>query len=121
MKEEIEVKRKVYTVVEQIGEHSYKVERKGSFFFLKKFENESEKFEAFCDAEHHLRVSGVTNPKCYIYDKKARIAVVDYIEGETVLEMLAKDDLPEEILDQLFKTTGYFIPLQVYLGGRLLT
>ncbi len=23
-----------------------------------------------------------------------------------------------EHLDQLFKTTGYFIPLQVYLGGR---
>ena len=34
MREEIEVKRKVFTVIEQIGEHSYKVERKGQFFFL---------------------------------------------------------------------------------------
>ena len=44
MNEEIEVKRKVFTVVEQIGEHSYKVERKGQFFFLKKFEDNSKKF-----------------------------------------------------------------------------
>ena len=70
MKEEIEVKRKVFTVVEQMGEHSYKVERKGQYFFLKKFENDDAKFDAFCEAEHQLRVSGVTNPKCYLYDKK---------------------------------------------------
>ena len=107
MKEEIEVKRKVYSVVEQIGEHSYKVERKGQFFFLKKFENDSEKFDAFCDAEHRLRVSGVTNPKCYIYDKKARIAVVDYIEGKNCLDMLIKEDLSEDVLDLLFKTFWY--------------
>ena len=37
MVEEIEVKRKVYTVVEQIGEHSFKVERKGQFFFFRRY------------------------------------------------------------------------------------
>ena len=107
MKEEIEVKRKIYTVVEQIGEHSYKVERKGQFFFLKKYENDADKFEAFCNAEHRLRVSGVVNPKCFVYDKKERIAVVDYIEGETCLDILMQGSLPEEILEQLFKTFWY--------------
>ena len=107
MNEEIEVKRKVFTVVEQIGEHSYKVERKGQFFFLKIFEDNSKKFEDFCDAEHRLRVSGVVNPKCLIYDKKARIAVVDYIEGKNCLEELLNGDLPETVIEQLFKTFWY--------------
>ena len=107
MKEEIEVKRKVFTVVEQIGEHSLKVERKGQFFFLKKFESDSEKFEAFCDAEHHLRVSGIVNPKCYLYDKKTRIAVLEYVEGESCFETLLKGELPEPVIEALFKTFWY--------------
>lgn len=107
MKEEIEVKRKVFTVEEQIGEHSYKVERKGQYFFLKKFEGREKEFEDFCNAEHRLRVSGVVNPKCYLYDKKAKIAVVDYIEGNTCLQDLLEADLPEEVIEQLFKTFWY--------------
>ena len=107
MKEEIEVKRKVFAVEEQIGEHSYKVERKGQLFFLKKFEDNEKEFEAFCDAEHRLRVSGVINPKCIVYDKKTRIAVTEYIEGNNCLEELLKGDLPEVVIEQLFKTFWY--------------
>lgn len=107
MKEEIEVKRKVFTVEEQAGERSYKVERKGQFFFLKKFEDNEKDFEAFCDAEHRLRVSGVINPKCIVYDKKTRIAVTEFIEGNNCLEELLKGDLPEVVIEQLFKTFWY--------------
>ena len=107
MKEEIEVKRKVFTVVEQIGEHSFKVERKGQFFFLKKFESDDVKFEAFCDAEHQLRVSGVVNPRCYLYDKKLKIAVIEYVEGDNCLKTLLNGDLPEGVLEALFKTFWY--------------
>ena len=107
MKEEIEIKRKAFVVEEQIGEHSYKVERKGQYFLLKKFEENEKGFEDFCDAEHRLRVSGVVNPKCLIYDKKARIAVVDYIEGNNCLEELLNGDLPETVIEQLFKTFWY--------------
>ena len=107
MTEEIEVKRKVYTVVEQIGEHSYKVERKGQFFFLKKYEDRVAEFEQFCDGEHRLRVSGVVNPKCFVYDKKTRMAVVEYIEGETCFDTLLNGELPEQAIELLFKTFWY--------------
>ena len=107
MVEEIEVKRKVFTIVEQLGEHSFKVERKGQFFFLKKFESDPAKFEAFCDAEHHLRVSGIVSPKCYLYDKKTRIAVLEYVEGESCFETLQKGELPEQVIEALFKTFWY--------------
>ena len=107
MKEEIEVKRKVFTVVEQIGERSFKVERKGQYFFLKKFESDDAKFEAFCEAEHQLRVSGVVNPKCYLYDKKLKIAVIEYVEGDNCLQTLLQGELPEGIIEALFKTFWY--------------
>lgn len=107
MNEEIEVKRKVFTVIEQIGEHSYKAERKGQFFFIKKYEDNVKAFEDFCDAEHRLRVSGVTNPKCYLYDKKSRIVVLEYIEGRNCLDILCEEELPEAAIELLFKTFWY--------------
>ena len=107
MREEIEVKRKVFTIVEQIGEHSYKVERKGQFFFLKKFEGNAKAFDEFQDAEHRLRVSGIVNPKCYLYDKKTMIAVIEYVEGDTCLEALLGGELTESNIELLFKTFWY--------------
>ena len=107
MNEIIEIKRKEYEVIEQISDHTYKVERKGQYYLMKKFEDDPAGFEKFVDAEHDLRVSGVTNPKCYFYDKKLRIAILEYIEGETCFDILLKEDLSESIIEQLFKTFWY--------------
>ena len=107
MNENIEIKRKEYEVIEQIGDHTYKVERKGQYYFMKKFEDDPAGFEKFVDAEHDLRVSGVANPKCYLYDKKLRIAILEFIEGETCFDTLLKEDLPESVIEQLFKTFWY--------------
>ena len=107
MNEIVEIKRKEYEVIEQIGDHTYKVERKGQYYFMKKFEDDPAGFEKFVDAEHDLRVSGVANPKCYLYDKKLRIAILEYIEGETCFDTLLKEDLPEGVIEQLFKTFWY--------------
>ena len=107
MVEEIEIKRKVYQVVEQLGDRSFKVERKGTYYFLKKSENDKEGFEQFVDCEHRLRVSGVTNPKCFLYDKNLRWTVIEYVEGENCLDLLLKGDLSEEVLQLMFKAFWY--------------
>lgn len=107
MNEIIEIKRKEYEIVEQISEHTFKVERKGQFYFMKKFEDDPAGFEKFVEAEHKLRVSGVTNPKCYLYDKKLRIAILEYVEGETCFDTLLKEDLSESVIELLFKTFWY--------------
>ena len=107
MNEIIEIKRKEYEIIEQIGEHTFKVERKGQYYFMKKFEDDPVAFEKFTDAEHSLRVSGVTNPKCYLYDKKLKIAILEYVEGETCFDTLLKEDLPESVIELLFKTFWY--------------
>ena len=107
MNEIIEIKRKEFEVIEQIGERTFKVQRKGQLFFMKRFGDDAKGFEQFIDDEHHLRVSGVTNPKCYLFDKKLRIAVIEYIEGKTCLENLLESDLPEQVIELLFKTFWY--------------
>ena len=108
MVEEIEIKRKIYQVIEQIGDRSFKIERKGQFFFLKKFDDDKAGFDKFVDAEHRIRVSGITNPKCFLYDKKLRWAVIDYIDGDNCFDLLRNNGaLPEEILDLMFKAFWY--------------
>ena len=107
MNEIIEIKRKEYEVIEQLGDHSFKVKRKDQVFFMKKFGDDPVTFEKFVDAEHRLRVSGVTNPKCYLYDKKLRIAIIEYVEGENCLETLLKEDLSESVIELLFKAFWY--------------
>ena len=107
MVEEIEIKRKNYQVVEQISGHSFKVERKGKYYLLKKFDDDPEGFEKFVDCEHRLRVSGVSNPKCYLYDKKLRWAILEYIEGENCFGMLQIAPLPEQVLELMFKAYWY--------------
>ena len=107
MNEIIEIKRKEFEVIEQLGDRSFKVTRKGQFYFLKKFEDDAKGFEKFVDAEHKLRVSGVVNPKCLIYDKKTRIAVTEFIEGDNCLEALLGGELPETVIELLFKTFWY--------------
>lgn len=107
MKEIIEIKRKEFEVIEKLGPRSYKVERKGNFYFLKKFDNDKKGFEKMVKNQEYLRNSGFPLPKVYMWDKNLMIFVCDYIEGETVFETLAKEDLDEKILEDLFML-GYY-------------
>ena len=119
MVEEIEIKRKVYQVIERIGDRSFKIERKGKFYFLKKFDEDRKGFDDFVDAEHRLRVSGVSNPKCFLYDKKLRWAVLDYIEGDNCFELLRQNgSLSEEIIDLMFKAFWYARNDRMYLDMK---
>ena len=107
MNEILEIKRKEFEIIEQLGDRSFKALRKGTYYFIKKFEDDIQGFNNFVDAEHRLRVSGVTNPKCYLYDKKLRIAVVEFIEGESCIDLVLKDGITEQILELFFKTFWY--------------
>lgn len=107
MNQIVEIKRKEYEIIESIGSHSFKVMRKNQYFFMKKYEDDPAGFEKFIEAEHRLRVSGVTNPKCFLYDKKTRTVIVEYVEGKNCLQNLLEGDLPESIIELMFKTFWY--------------
>lgn len=107
MKEIIEIKRKEFEVLEQLGERTYKVTRKGKLFFLKKYSNKEE-FNDFVEKQHRLKITAIDIPKVYLFDKHQLISVVDFIEGPTMLDELLKGDIQnEEIYRLLFADEWY--------------
>ena len=107
MKEIIEIKRKEFEVLEKLGEHSFKVQRKDKIYFLKKYDNK-DSFNSFVEHYRRLKITAMDIPKCYLFDKNLLISVVDYIEGETVFSSLLKEDITnEEIYKNLFLTEWY--------------
>ena len=107
MNEIIEIKRKEFTVIKEMGDRSFKVERKGTFYFLKKYSSKQE-LQDFEEKQHRLKFTAIDLPKVYLFDKKDLISVVEFIEGDTVLELLAKEDVQDENLYKcLFSTEWY--------------
>ena len=95
MKEIIEIKRKEFEVLETMGEHSFKVQRKNKIFFLKKYENK-DAFNAFVDQYRRLKITAMDIPKCYLFDKNLLISVVDFIEGDNIFDILLISNVMEQ-------------------------
>ena len=95
MTETIEIKRKEFVVLEHLGENSFKVERKGNIYFLKKYKNR-DCFDEFVNAYRRLKITALDIPKLYLFDKNQLISVVDFIEGPTIYEELLQHDLENE-------------------------
>lgn len=102
MKEIIEIKRKEFEVIEPVGDRSFKVERKGNTYFLKKFEGDKKGFEETIKNQEILRNCGILVPKIYLWDKNSMIFVTDFIEGPTCFETLCKEDFDEALIENLF-------------------
>lgn len=107
MKEVIEIKRKEFEVIEKIGARSYKVERKGKIYFLKKFEGDKEGFETTIKNQEIIKNCGITVPKIYLWDKNSMIFVTDYIEGKNCFDELCEKDLDEGVIECIFNTYWY--------------
>lgn len=118
MNEIIEIKRKEFTVLEKMGERSFKVERKGKIYFLKKYSSKQE-LQEFEDKQHKLRFTAIDLPKVYLFDKKDLVSVVEFIEGENVFDLLVKEDIKDEIVYKfLFAAEWYARREKVKLDYR---
>ena len=107
MKEIIEIKRKEFEVLEKLGEHSFKVQRKDKIFFLKKYDNK-ESFNHFFEQYRRLKITALDIPKCYLFDKNLLISVVDFIEGDNMFDVLSKEDIKnEDVYKCLFLAEWY--------------
>lgn len=107
MTEIIEIKRKEFTVLEKMGDHSFKVERKGNIFFLKKYENKNQ-LNDFIEKQRRLKITAIDIPKVILFDKDKLISVVEFIEGTNIFDILVKEDITdEEIYKRLFQDEWY--------------
>ena len=102
-----EIKRKIFEVVEKLGERSYLVKRKDKIYFLKDFENDKKGFEQYVETETILNGTGIAHPKIYAYDKNIRVVASEYIEGTTVCEDLIQGDLDEKYFELVFKANWF--------------
>ena len=102
-----EIKRKIFEVIEKIGERSYKVSRKGKIYYLKDFEDDKKGFERYVDTESKLNLTGISHPKIYAYDKNIRVVASEYIEGSIVCDDLMKEDLSEKYFELVFKANWF--------------
>ena len=105
--EVFEIKRKIFEVIEKLGERSYKVSRNGKIFFLKDFENDKKGFENYVESEWKLNGTGINHPKIYAYDKNILVVASEFIEGETVLDNLVKGDLDEQYFELVFRANWF--------------
>ena len=99
----IRIKHRDFTLIENVSENSFIMEYKNKKYFVRKFVPKSEEGEELTFAMERLSVSGVRIPKLRWIDKKAGYVVSDYIEGVTVMEYLSKNEMTEDLYDQLFK------------------
>ena len=102
-----EIKRKIFDVVEKIGERTYKVNRKGKTYFLKDFENDKKGFESYVETERILNGTGIAHPRIYVYDKNLFLVASEYIEGSNVRDDLIKDDLEEKYFELVFRANWF--------------
>lgn len=102
--EEIKIKNKTWTILEVIKEDRlYKVQRKKKLGLLKKFKSESDEFLNFLDFYKRLKIANVRMPKVLVIDKNNSYVVVEYLQGELVLDLLLKDNLTEKIYSDIFE------------------
>lgn len=107
MVEQIEIKRKVFDVVEDLGKRTKKVQRKGVYYFLKDFGKETRQFLDYVDGFNKLKNTGIRVPKVIMYDKARNIVITEFIEGKTVLDLLLESDLDERYFDMVFQTNFF--------------
>ena len=107
MVETIDIKRKEFVVLEKLNDNAFKVERKGKIYFLKKYSNKDE-FNLFVENQRRLKITALDIPKVYMFDKNLLISVVDFIEGETMLDAIKRENITnEEIFRLLFLADWY--------------
>ena len=107
MTETISIKRKDFTVLEHLGEHSFKVKRKGKIYFLKQYKRR-EDFDSFVKNSHRLKITAIDIPKVYLFDKDKMISVVDYIDGDNIFDLLVNDQpINEDVFKFLMQDEWY--------------
>lgn len=103
--EKLIVSKKEYEIISLLKEDefhkSYKCVRANKLFFIKKF-NDVSSFKASLVNHKTLKKYGINIPKVLKVDKKNMAIISKFVDGETALVMIAKEELPDVVCEQLF-------------------
>lgn len=112
MNDTVTVNDRSYVIIRLLGHgkggYSYLAECDGMYFVVKKIHHEpcyyyafGDKIEAECRDYERLRKIGIPMPEMVDVDRDEEIIVKQYIEGETVSEILERGDSVDKYLPQI--------------------
>ncbi len=112
MNDTVTVNNRSYVIIRLLGHgkggYSYLAECDGMYFVVKKIHHEpcdyyafGDKIEAECRDYERLRKIGIPMPEMVDVDRDEEIIVKQYIEGETVSEILERGDSVDKYLPQI--------------------
>ena len=104
---EIKIKHRIFEKVKDLSDESFLATYKDKEYEVFKFDYKTEAGDALMYALTRIKNSGVKAPKLFLIDKKAGYAVREYLEGESVMELLSKENLPEDLYKQIFQNAYY--------------
>lgn len=103
--ETIKACHKEYIIKEQLDDQNFICERKGQLFFIRKYEKYLEEGQLLAFQIKKVTNMGIKTPKLYGIDKRNGYIVSEYIDGETLMDILSREDIDEKYIEQLFENS----------------
>ena len=99
---EIKIKHRIFEKVKDLSEDSFLATYKGQEYEVFKFDYRTEAGDALMYSLMRIKNAGIKAPKLFWIDKKAGYAVREYLQGESVMELISRENIPEDLYRQLF-------------------
>ena len=96
------VKKKTYKVLEELGQHTFLVEKDDKKFVIKTLGIKTEAYSNYVFANKCLSSTGVRVPKLIKADKKTGNVLLEYIGGDYVFDLLINGPLNDNIMEKAF-------------------
>ena len=99
---EIKIKHRIFEKVKDLTDDSFLATYKGQEYEVFKFDYKTEVGDALMYSLMRIKNAGIKAPKLFWIDKKAGYAVREYLQGESLMELISKENIPEDLYRQLF-------------------
>ena len=103
----IKIKHREFTVTERIDEKSVIASLKNKQYLVTSYDPKSQEGQIFSYSLKRISNSPIVSPKLIFVDKKSGYIVREYVAAENVMDIISREDLSEDVYDQLFKN-AYF-------------
>ena len=98
----IKIKHRIFEKVRDLTDDSFLATYKGQEYEVFKFDYKTEAGDALMYSLMRIKNAGIKAPKLFWIDKKAGYAVREYLQCESVMELISRENIPEDLYRQLF-------------------
>ena len=98
----IKIKHRIFEKVKDLTDDSFLATYQGQEYEVFKFDYKTEAGDALMYSLMRIKNAGIKAPKLFWIDKKAGYAVREYLQGESVMELISRENIPEDLYRQLF-------------------